>query len=53
MLAESDSHNVPIRPTVAAEFPAYAVPDPVSMDPARIAARMEDALTILDQAWGR
>ena len=53
MLAESDSHNVPIRPAVAADYPAYSVPDPMAVDPARIAARMDAALAILDDEWGR
>ncbi|MFG0274442.1 MAG: extracellular solute-binding protein [Phycisphaerales bacterium] len=51
MLAESDSHNVPIRPEVAADFPAYSVPDPMGVDPVRIAARMDAALAILDDEW--
>lgn len=52
MLAESDSHNVPIRPAVAAEFPQYSVPDPMDLDFEAVADRMAPALEILDAEWG-
>ena len=52
MLAESDSHNVPIRPEVAAEFPQYSVPDPMALDFEAVADQMAPALEILDAEWG-
>jgi len=52
MLAASDSHNVPIRPEVAAEFPQYSVPDPMNLDFEAVADRMAPALEILDAEWG-
>jgi len=53
MLAESDSHNAPIRPHLSAEYERYAAPDPMEVDFARVASRMEEALAILDAEWGR
>lgn len=32
LLAESVSHNVPVRPAIAADFERYAVPDPLAID---------------------
>lgn len=32
LLAESDSHNVPMRENVRGSFPQYAVPDPLKVD---------------------
>lgn len=53
MLAESDSHNAPIRPHLAAEYEQYAAPDPMDVDFARVASRMDEAMAILDAEWGR
>ncbi|MHC4218468.1 MAG: extracellular solute-binding protein [Planctomycetota bacterium] len=50
MLAESVSHNVPIRPDIAADYPQYAVPDPLKTDYRRAAARLQGAV---EQAMGR
>jgi iron(III) transport system substrate-binding protein len=44
MLAESTSHNVPLRPELAAEYPQYAVPDPLAVDYAGAAALMPQAI---------
>lgn len=44
MLAESSSHNVPLRPDVAAQYPQYAVPDPLEVDYERAAALMPGAI---------
>ncbi len=44
MLAESGAHNVPLRPDVAAQFPQYAVPDPLDVDYERAAALMPQAI---------
>jgi len=32
ILAESDSHNVPLRPSLADAYPQYTVPDPLEID---------------------
>ncbi len=48
MLAESDSHNVPIREALASEFPRYAVPDPASVDYAEAAASMPRAMELCE-----
>ncbi|MCH7796883.1 MAG: extracellular solute-binding protein [Planctomycetes bacterium] len=47
MLAESTSHNIPVRAAIAAEFPEYAVPDPLEVNLSRVAALMPGAI---DQA---
>jgi iron(III) transport system substrate-binding protein len=39
MLAESVSHNIPVRPDLAKSFPQYQVPDPLRVDYA-IAAKL-------------
>jgi iron(III) transport system substrate-binding protein len=49
MLAESDSHNVPIRPALAAEFSDYAVPDPLDVPYDEIADHMDDAMRVCDE----
>ena len=46
MLAEMTSHNIPVRPLIAAEFPEYAVPDPLEVNLARVAALMPDAIDL-------
>lgn len=48
MLAESDSHNVPVRPGLAAEFERYRVPDPESIDYEDVAAAMPRAMELCD-----
>lgn len=49
ILAESDSHNVPVHPTLAARFKRYAVPSPLEVDLEQVADRMEEALRICDE----
>lgn len=44
MLAESDSHNVPMRESLRAEFPQYAVPEPLKVDWEKAAAQRERAI---------
>ncbi len=44
MLAGSVSHNVPVRDAVAADYADYAVPDPLSVNLARVAAAMPGAI---------
>ncbi len=46
MLAESTSHNIPVRAAIAAEFTDYAVPDPLEVNLARAAALMPDAIDL-------
>lgn len=52
MLAESDSHNIPIRADLAREFSAYAVPDPVIMPYDQIAAHVDRAVSICEHELG-
>ena len=53
MLAESVSHNIPINEVVAAQFPQYAVPDPLRIDFRHASTMMsravEQAMRALDQ----
>jgi iron(III) transport system substrate-binding protein len=44
MLAESVSHNVPVRDAVAADYSEYAVPDPLKVSLPRVAAAMPGAI---------
>jgi iron(III) transport system substrate-binding protein len=53
MLAESVSHNIPLRPGLAASYPQYAVPDPLRADYARAAARMQGAVEQAMRRLGR
>jgi iron(III) transport system substrate-binding protein len=46
MLAESVSHNVPLRPGLAESYPQYAVPDPLRVDWKRAAATREQAINV-------
>ncbi|MEC9374235.1 MAG: extracellular solute-binding protein [Planctomycetota bacterium] len=50
MLAESDSHNVPVRPEIAEEFPKYAIPDPItSLTYEEVAASMDTAMRLAEE----
>jgi len=44
MLAASDSHNTPIRPAVAAEFPTYRVAKPLAVEYDKVADQLPTAL---------
>lgn len=44
MLAESTSHNIPVRESIAAEYPDYAVEDPLDVSFAQAALAMEKAV---------
>lgn len=44
MLAESDSHNTPVRPEVAKDFPQYAIPNPLKIDYEKVADQIGPAL---------
>ncbi len=46
LLAGSVSHNVPVHAAVAAEFPEYAVPDPLEVSLPRSAAAMPGAIDL-------
>jgi len=54
MLAGSVSHNVPVREAVAADYADYAVPDPLKVSLARVAAAMpgaiDTAMRLLDRS---
>lgn len=47
-LAESDSHNLPVDPTLAAEFEKYAVPSPAELDLERVADTIDEAMTVCE-----
>lgn len=51
LLAESESHNIPVRPSLAADpaLAKYAVPEPMRVDLAQVASSMERALQICDE----
>jgi len=44
MLAESVSHNIPLRPGLAAQYPQYAVDDPLRVDYGRAAVMRNEAV---------
>lgn len=44
MLAESDSHNIPLRPELAKEYAKYAVPSPMTIDYAEVARAIGPAM---------
>ena len=54
MLAGSVSHNVPVRAAVAADYSDYAVPDPLKVNLAHVAAAMpgaiDEAMRLLDRS---
>jgi iron(III) transport system substrate-binding protein len=50
LLAESDSHNVPVRPSLASEYDRYRVPRILSVDYEKIADSIEPALEVWEQA---
>jgi iron(III) transport system substrate-binding protein len=52
MLAESDSHNIPLRPDIAEQYPQYAVSDPLMIDFKRAAAMRTDAVNIAMTIFG-
>ncbi len=49
MLAESESGNIPIRESLAKEFPKLAVPDPMTLGFDAIAERMEQAVGLCEE----
>ncbi|MHC4419764.1 MAG: extracellular solute-binding protein [Planctomycetota bacterium] len=53
MLAESVSHNVPVRPGLAADYPQYAIPDPLRADYRRAAVRLQGAVEQAMRRLGR
>jgi iron(III) transport system substrate-binding protein len=46
ILAESESHNIPVHPRLAGEFARYAASSPMKADLERVAGAMEQALKI-------
>jgi iron(III) transport system substrate-binding protein len=50
MLAESVSHNVPLRPGLADSYPQCAVPDPLEVDWKRAAAMREQSIDVFSQS---
>jgi iron(III) transport system substrate-binding protein len=51
MMAESDSHNVPVHPEVAAEFPEYAIPDPWVPDYEAADDSMHEAMELCEKIF--
>lgn len=51
MLAQSDSHNIPVRPSLAADpaFAKYAVKNPMNIRLEEVAAKLNDALKVCDE----
>jgi hypothetical protein len=49
MLAESDSHNIPVHPDLAKEFQKYAPPEPCRANLEQIADSVDDAMKICDE----
>ncbi len=52
MLAESDSHNIPVHPDLAAQFARYAVPQPAKVDMERLADAADAAMKICQEVLG-
>lgn len=46
LLAESQSHNIPIRPGLAGKYPQYAVPDPLKMSYETAAKKRAEAIEL-------
>jgi len=44
MLARSDSHNTPVRPSVGEEFPAYAIPRALDVPYGKVADALPEAV---------
>ena len=44
ILARSDSHNTPLLPETAREFPEYAIENPLSVDYGTVSDRLEEAV---------
>jgi ABC-type Fe3+ transport system substrate-binding protein len=49
MLAESDSHNIPIRPELAKKYAKYAVPSPMTVDYVEVAKAIGPAMQAAGQ----
>lgn len=47
MLAESDAHNIPVRPALAANYSQYAAPDPLKIDYAKAADMRPSAVRLV------
>ncbi|MCK4871656.1 MAG: extracellular solute-binding protein [Phycisphaerales bacterium] len=52
LLAESDSHNIPSHPALRAQFAQYAVPDPLDIDLAEVAAMMDRVIETASDVLG-
>ena len=51
LLAESRSHNVPVRPALAAEYPQYRVGRPMRVDAAAVAERYGELAEFLGETF--
>lgn len=52
MLAESGSHNIPVRTDLSKKCPDYAVPNPWTPDLEQVGAAANDAMTLCAQTLG-
>jgi iron(III) transport system substrate-binding protein len=54
MLGASESHNIPVRASVASDpaFAKYAVKEPMAVELTRVAAMMDEALRVCDEVLG-
>jgi iron(III) transport system substrate-binding protein len=52
MMAESDSRNIPLNPSLAAEFESLLVPEATGLDLDRAAAMVPGALDLFQQVFG-
>jgi hypothetical protein len=52
LLAESQSHNIPIRPGLAEKYPQYAVPDPLKMSYEAAAGKRAGAIALAMELVG-
>jgi len=48
-IAQSDSHNVPLRPGVASEFPSYEIPTPWRPDLSSVADAIPAAMSVCER----
>lgn len=49
LLAESESHNMPVRPGVAASFARYAIGKPLAIDYRKVASQQQAALAAVKE----
>jgi iron(III) transport system substrate-binding protein len=53
LLAQSESHNTPLRAELAAEFPAYAISRPMDIDYQKVAVQLPIAIRLAGEILGQ